>query len=86
MSAVPAPSYYRMTVAEFRRRAFLGKPPSANTIKAAIERKEWLGEQIGGLWFIFVDAVGQPIRSKPAPPKTGNDGADRLIMEWQSSK
>lgn len=82
------PAYYRMTLSEFLRRAFLGKPPSRNTIKAAIERKEIAGEKLGGMYFVFVDEAGQPIRPQKseASPGTGNALADSLIMQWRANK
>jgi len=85
-SSAPAPNFYRMTLAEFRRSAFLGRAPSINTIWAAVERCDWAGEQVGGLRFIFVDANGQPLPGKKAPPSTGNSAADQTIMEWQASR
>ncbi len=82
----PAPNYYRMTISEFRRAAFLGKAPCANTIKRAIDNRHWLGEKINGLYFIFVDANGQPIPGKAPGPSTGNEAADRIIIEWQAKQ
>jgi hypothetical protein len=75
-----------MTIAEFRRTAFLGRAPCANTIKGTIERGDWAGERVGGLWFIFVDAHGQPIPGKPKKPETGNAAANQIIMEWEQSR
>lgn len=87
MSSVIAPRHYRMTLSEFLRTAFIGKPPCRNTIKAAIERKEWLGEKIGGNWFIFVDEAGQPVRPEaPASTTTGNALADALLIEWSQGR
>ena len=85
-TAAPRPAFYRMTIAEFRRHAFIGKAPCANTIKAAIERGDWLGEVVGGLWFIFVDGDGQPLTGKPKKPETGNAAANQIIMEWEQSR
>jgi hypothetical protein len=92
VSAAPRPTYFRMTLAEFRRRSFIGRPPCLNTIKATMERGDWVGERIGGLWYIFVDENGQPIPGRPQPPpaprapRTGNAEADRLIMEWNQGR
>jgi hypothetical protein len=86
MGAAPKPAYYRMTLSEFRKHGFVGRAPCVNTIKAAIERKDWLGEVVGGLWFIFVDADGQPIPGRPKTPGTGNPEADALIMDWELSR
>lgn len=80
------PAHFRMTIAEFRRAAFLGKAPCANTIKATIERGDWTGERVGGLYYIFVDELGQPIPGSKKPPATGNEEADRIIMEWEQRK
>ena len=96
----PSPQVYRMTLAEFRRTCFLGRPPSANTIKAAIARGQWAGERVGGLYFVLVDAYGQPMPGRPvtrapaastAPdsaharqPRTGNAAADQLLLEYMA--
>lgn len=82
-SAQPRPAYYRMILSEFRRLSFIGRAPCANTIKAAIDRGDWMGECVGGLYFIFVDEAGQPIRGQQKPPETGNQAANKLIMEWE---
>ncbi|HBG51595.1 MAG TPA: hypothetical protein DDW89_07270, partial [Gammaproteobacteria bacterium] len=47
---------------------------------------DWAGERVGGLWFIFVDAHGQPIPGKPNEPETGNAAANQIIMEWEQSR
>jgi hypothetical protein len=83
----PRPSYYRMTIAEFRRAAFLGRAPCANTIKTIIERGDWAGEKVGGLYFVFVDEAGQPLRGRVGAPRgTGNADADRLIIQWEQGQ
>lgn len=83
MSAAPEPTYYRMTLTEFARTAFKGKPLSRNTIKTLLANGVWLGEKVGGTYLIFVDDNGQPIAGKPTQtPATGNPEADALIMEW----
>lgn len=90
MAAAPTPSYYRMTLTEFAKRAFLGRPLSRNTLKALIDNRTWLGEKVGSTYLIFVDAAGQPVSGKPEPvagmPSTGNAEADALIMEWNQSR
>lgn len=83
MSTFPKPAFYRMTIREFLRHAFIGKPPTPYKIKAAIEAKEWAGEKIGSAYFIFVDEHAQPIR--PQSP-TGNLGSDALLKEWSHSR
>lgn len=84
MSAAPLPNFYRMTLSEFARQMFVGKPPSRNTLKAMIERQQWQGEKVGGMYFVFVDAKGQPIPGNG--PQTGNRKADRFIMTWAKGK
>jgi hypothetical protein len=82
----PKPSYFRMSISDFRRSAFKGRPPSPNTIKAAIRDRTWAGEKVGNLYYIFVDDDGQPLPGKPAAPQTGNPAADALIMDWLANK
>jgi len=50
--SLSAPSFYRMKISEFIRMSFIGRPPAARTIKAAIEAGEWAGEKIGSSYFI----------------------------------
>jgi len=50
----------RITVNEYRRLAFEGKPPCANTIKRWIDRGIISGEKIGGLYFVHVGAPDRP--------------------------
>lgn len=44
-----------ITISEYRRLAFVGKPPCANTIKRWIDTGEISGERIGGMYFVHVD-------------------------------
>lgn len=84
-SPLTAQPFYRMTLAEFRRTAFAGRPPSKRAIAAIIASGEWAGETIAGQTFIFVDGAGQPIRpAKPA--RTGNDAVDALLQDWEQSR
>lgn len=79
------PSYYRMTLAEFRRTAFAGRPPSKRALAEIIASGEWAGETVAGQTFIFVDGAGQPIRpAKPA--RTGNEAVDALLQDWEQSR
>jgi hypothetical protein len=88
LAAMPLPRRYRMTLSEFLRTSFAGRPPSRYTIKQAIERGEYAGEKIGSSYFIFVDENCEPLRpaitSTPAP--TGNALADQLLNEWTSER
>ena len=54
----------RITVNEYRRLAFVGKPPCANTIKRWIDNGTISGEKIGGLYFVH---VGDAPRTKNNP-------------------
>lgn len=86
-AAAPKPSFYRMALTEYRRTAYLGKPPCVNTLKAMIDRKEWLGERTqSGRYYLFVDEAGQPIPGTPPAPKTGNPEADELIVAWSKTR
>lgn len=46
-----------ITISEYQRLGFEGKPPCANTIKRWIERGIVAGEKRGGLYFVH---VGEP--------------------------
>lgn len=90
----PAPDFYRMPVAKWIKSAFIGPGPSVNTIKSAITRGEYRGEQIGNLWFIHVDGGLNPLQGQPGQPghppstsaSTGNADADALLAQWQTGR
>lgn len=66
----------RMLINEFRREAFVGKPPSPATVKKWIRDGDLPGERIGNSWIVFVDADGNPARD------TGNALADSVLSRW----
>jgi hypothetical protein len=74
---------FREKVTEFHRRYYFGKRPSVNWIKAQIDKGEIAGEKQGGLYFVLVDAHGEPIKSEK--PTTGNKAADKLLERWIQS-
>jgi hypothetical protein len=75
----------RMSIAEFRRRAFVGRAPSSVTVRRWIQAGQVAGERIGGTWFVLVDESGQPLRTRKAQA-TGNVDADAIIMAYQASQ
>jgi len=83
--AIARRNYLRMTLAEFRRTGFAGRPPTKRAILKIIESGEWLGETVAGQTFIFVDAAGQPIRATK-PATTGNANADAVLRDWEKSR
>lgn len=83
--AIARPNYLRMTLAEVRRTAFAGRPPSKRAIQKIVESGEWLGETVAGQTFVFVDAAGQPIR-RAKSVTTGNADADAVLREWEKSR
>ncbi len=74
---------FRMSIADFRVRAFLGKPPSALTVRRWLENGHLVGEKIGGTWYVLVDRNGEPVRPEVGP--TGHRGADELLQQWASA-
>lgn len=70
---------YRMRLAEFRKRYFMGKPPCENTLKKWIDKQELPGERIGNLYFVLVDARGEPVKLD-----TGNEHANEMLKKWRN--
>lgn len=79
------PVVYRISVPEYRRLAFIGTAPSCSTIRRWLEKGELPGEKRGGTWMVFVDAQGQPLRTR-SRPATGNAEADALLQQWESTR
>jgi hypothetical protein len=69
-----------MSIAEYRRTAFLGRPPAAITVRRWLEAGDLPGEKIGGSWFVLVDESGEAYRPKKVT--TGSAGADALLLAW----
>lgn len=81
---ITSPPYFRMKLGEFMR-TFVGKPPARNTLKAMIDRRDYLGERVGATYFLFVDEHGQPL--KPTQEvATGNSEADVLLQNWLQTR
>ena len=70
----------RMLLHEYRRHAFVGKPPSRQTLINWIQDGDLPGEKMGGAWVVFVDDNGEPARS------TGNALADAALGRWQDRR
>lgn len=70
----------RMLLHEYRRHAYLGRPPSNQTLINWIKRGELPGQKIGGAWIVFVDDYGEALYS------TGNALADAALAQWQNKE
>ena len=60
-----------ISLAEYRRLAFVGKPPCINTLKSWIDKGIIQGEKIGGLYFVHV--------GEPQPPVENNDLLRQMV-------
>ncbi len=58
-----------ITVQEYQKRSFTGKPPAQNTIRGWCAKGELPAKKIGGTWLINAKVLEQ----------TGNDLADMII-------
>lgn len=74
----------RMTAAEFRRSAFIGKPPALSTIRRMVQRRELPGEIRGSACWIFVDERGQP--ADAVLTTAAQAAAAQLIQQWQNGE
>lgn len=70
----------RMRLSEYRRHAFVGQPPSNQTIINWIKNGDLPGEKMGGSWVVFVSDNGEALRS------TGNALADAVLNRWRGQK
>lgn len=70
-----------MSATDWRREAFLSRPPSQRTVVRWCECGQIPAQKIGGTWFVLVDGTGRPA-TPTAQQTTGNPGADALLAEW----
>ncbi|WP_353214430.1 DNA-binding protein [Salinisphaera hydrothermalis] len=70
----------RMLLHEYRRHAYLGRPPSRQTLINWIRHGALAGEKIGGAWVVFVDDNGEALHS------TGNALADAALSRWKDQQ
>jgi hypothetical protein len=73
-----------MTVSEFRRTAFVGKPPASATIRRMVERRDLPGEIRGKSVWIYVDESGNPVDCHQTP--AAQAAAALMLKEWNNGR
>lgn len=70
----------RMTVSEYQKTAFVGRPPCLNTLRAQIRSGSLPGEIRGRSYYVYVDQYGQPLAD--AAEDARQSRAEQVMFEW----